>query len=309
MGNLPRQPKPYEEESLASYLYKLCLENTCDIRWIIGKYSSLAEKNKFAWPTESSDIYLYNLTAMKSLLPILNQSDDFDLFNSIAEYSNLTVDELAMMTLTRFNYLKDYSLITEIVKSPNNSKYCSLCLKEQAYHRLFWQLDIVKICIKHKAYLYSECKKCETKTTIYSVIKNECTCGNLLSSTPPLYNDYDLVYLNQLKVYNSLDISLSSQYKKEDTILPKRYKRTLDIKSRCEVEQKYVNKYISSFKSKYEYLNLVHVLNLLAETEKCSLDSYMNTYLNFSSESPLLSNILLIERLTDNWPEDFFKLL
>lgn len=287
MHKLLIQPKPYNDESLASYLHRLCLANKCDVRWLIGKYSSIK----------------------KNLYSKLNENNDMELFNSIAEYTNLTAEELSMMTLNKYNYLKNDCLITEIIESPNNSKYCPICLKDEKHQKLYWQLDILKICVKHKILLYRECRKCGRKTDINSVIENTCICGNILSTTPPLYNEYNSVHLNQLKIYRALGINLNSQYNKDDIILPQRYKFIPDMKSQYEEDEEYVKKYMSSFKNNHEYLNLIHVLNHLAETEESSLNLYMNTYLGFSNEVPCLTHILLLERLVDTWPEGFYNMM
>lgn len=286
MKKLLIQPKPYEDESLASYLHRLCLENNCDIRWLIDKYSSVG----------------------KNLYVKLNQSTNMDLFNYIAQYTNLTAEELFKMTLSRFNYLRYNYFIKEITQSPNNSKYCPICLKKDHHHKLYWQLNIIKICIKHRTLLFNKCI-CGRETTLDLVIRNKCICGKQLSAISPLRNRYHSAYLNQLKVYSALEISLNSQYEKDDIILPKRYKLTPNEKSRCEKDQEYVKKYMKSFKSKYEYLNLLHTLNNLVITEKNSLESYMSTYFHFSNNFSSLNGVLLAERLVDMWPKGFYKLL
>lgn len=285
MEKLLRHPKPYDDESLSSYLYRLSLKNKCPLEWIIDNYS-LDEK------------HLYSK---------LNQCTDIDLFNIIAGYTNLTVTELLGMTLTRFNYLEDNYFIKEITQSPNNSKYCPICLRNENYHKLYWQLDIIKICIKHKTLLFNKCV-CGRETTLDAVITNKCICGRLLSATPPLRNKYPSVYFNQLKVYNALEISIDSQYEKDEQYT-KKYLLACNLKCRYEEDQKYVKEYMSSFKSNYEYLNLVHVLNHLVKTEESSLSLYMNTYLTFPDLFPSLNGILLVERLLDTWPESFYKLL
>lgn len=67
-------------------------------------------------------------------------------------------------------------------------RYCAICLSSDTYpyFRLIWRVKLIPICLDHNVYLESQCKKCVTPASIWSLRRyqsiGECRkCGSVLS--------------------------------------------------------------------------------------------------------------------------------
>jgi hypothetical protein len=213
MCALAFHPKPYEDESLANYLYRLTVENKCILKWILGGRS-----------LKKGQEYL-----------ILNTSVEDKILDSVSEYTELSKETLLKMTLNRFNYFHNKYFIEKISESSNNSKFCPVCLRENHYQRLFWQLKVVNMCVKHNTILLDKCS-CGRVSTLEAVITGKCICGSSLKRLKSRRNKYRSIYLNQIKVDHALGINLNTEHKE------------------------YCSNYISSFKNNETYLILIDTL-------------------------------------------------
>jgi excisionase family DNA binding protein len=68
----------------------------------------------------------------------------------------------------------------------SRTQYCPLCLKESGYHRIFWDLLPVTVCLKHEVILQSVCPTCKRTVTVNWVLRNKCECGEDLLLVDPV---------------------------------------------------------------------------------------------------------------------------
>lgn len=63
-------------------------------------------------------------------------------------------------------------------------QYCPYCIKEDLYHRLFWDISLVTVCTKHNVYLIGNCHDCNKKIHLSRLMVDSCACGCVLSTVP-----------------------------------------------------------------------------------------------------------------------------
>lgn len=176
------RPKPLMNESLASYMNRICNENLCKIEWILDPYK----------------------TNKKKLYKTLNKINDDEMISKITEITGLLKSETNNMTYNKFiikNNLKE-------VIPPlwcDDVKCCPLCLKEKHYHQIHWQLKYIKICLKHNLILTGVCS-CGKKIEINELIEGVCECGMELSKLKYSCNRNKDIYIHQYRIYKALNI-------------------------------------------------------------------------------------------------------
>lgn len=86
---------------------------------------------------------------------------------------------LANYFWTGFQYLEETrehcSLPTKNLVN-KGLRYCPLCLKENRYYRMIWQLKTSFACLKHKVWLIDSCPQCGE--LIQSKTNHYCSCKN-----------------------------------------------------------------------------------------------------------------------------------
>lgn len=76
-------------------------------------------------------------------------------------------------------------------------RYCPLCLKEESYYRVVWQLKISFVCLKHKIWLLDTCSSCGQVVYCATTPFCQCKCGILLYEKPKLITANEEVQLIQ----------------------------------------------------------------------------------------------------------------
>jgi len=62
------------------------------------------------------------------------------------------------------------------------ARFCPLCLKTSAYHRLSWVPTAAAICLQHQCLLAHQCPQCENRVSVPEIVKRCCkTCQADLS--------------------------------------------------------------------------------------------------------------------------------
>lgn len=95
--------------------------------------------------------------------------------------------ELASLVRNESLYSFSYRRLNIQSETENNfflktrTKCCPICLDEEIYQRFAWGINLINVCIKHKVYLLEKCPGCSNSFTIYSLFKNKCKCGRILS--------------------------------------------------------------------------------------------------------------------------------
>lgn len=257
------RPKVLRDESLGSYIYRICDANLCKLAWIC---EPLKVPKKFVHGA-------LNLGSNKEVISIISGRTGF------------TNDELLNMTIQRFKSKIKIQEYEDFGIDYNLRSFCPLCIKEKPYHRIYWQHDLIKICLTHNTILVDRCL-CGRSIGISEIFYNKCVCGVILSDIEPSYNSNDLIYFSQLRVYKALDINIEN------------------IKSYSDNEM-YLNYKKEIFMVLYCMLN--YIIN--EEIEKNSLEVFNKIFSIELSKSLQLATIQLIEEMLKEWPLNFYKFL
>lgn len=183
-GKLLFHPIPFKHESITNYFFRLSQANRCRVEWLL---------NEFGLNTE------YTINGLNGLI-------DGRKIKEIAFATGLSPQIVREMTFLKYSSpnstiddLSDFIYL-------DGSGFCPLCLQENIYHRLFWQIKNLNICTHHSTYLAYKCLKCLRNITPMKVAKGKCTCGRLLIEELPFFcKDSDLIEINN-KLHNSLGI-------------------------------------------------------------------------------------------------------
>jgi hypothetical protein len=169
-------------ESLASYVNRICNENVCKINWLLEPIKVNMEKaNK-----------------------ILNKISNDEVISKIIEATGLSKSEIKSMTCNKFITESSLNKIFPPLYC-DDVKCCPLCLKEKYYHQIHWQLIYIKICLKHNLVLNNVCS-CGKQIEINELIDGVCKCGMEFSKLKPMYNKDEHIYINQYRIYDALEI-------------------------------------------------------------------------------------------------------
>lgn len=190
---LLRTPIPYPYESLGNYYFRLAYNNCVDIKLLNKKINCLNSK----------------------YLSYYNYINDERILSNIGEASNLDISTIKEMTIHSFNFWNnDYETFFKRIIYDDESRYCPKCLEENIYHRIYWQLIPIRICLKHELFLLDKCKKCGKKIIVDDIVKGQCICGTKLSEGNVLSCNDDLIIQVQKKLYKSFGIkeSLPNDY-------------------------------------------------------------------------------------------------
>lgn len=183
-----RIPSLYPYESLGSFYFRLANKNYTDVKTLNKRINCFNSK----------------------YLSYYNQIKDERILSNIGIASNLDINKIKEMTIHSFNFWdKDYKTFFERITYNNESRYCPQCLKEHTYHRIYWQLMPIEICLKHEIFLLDKCKKCDREITIDDIVKDQCICGTRLSQCNGRSCNDDLIIQVQKKLYKAFGIEES----------------------------------------------------------------------------------------------------
>ena len=72
-----------------------------------------------------------------------------------------------------------------MLRTERQAQFCPRCLREAAYHRLWWMPVFVLACLRHECLLASRCPGCGQEVSLAEVAKAECRrCRADLAQTP-----------------------------------------------------------------------------------------------------------------------------
>ncbi len=145
-----------EGESIASYLYRLRLQNA------VSAPSSLSESLGLGIALNRWEKFRFNPFPTEEELALLG------------DFCGETVERL-MESLPPEHERKRFMFDT--------LRLCAACCVEVPYHRLKWQFNSVEGCDRHKIRLLSRCPGCKKKFAIVSKLwtQGKCECGMLLT--------------------------------------------------------------------------------------------------------------------------------
>ena len=189
-------------ESLYSLLYRTAIENY---------YDHLGSMLKNIAP----HIYVLNCNYLDDEL-VMTQT-----LKEVVTMLNLDVNEY---TLNRFDNLlidfiepssrKKMAFQSHRVYQKYGTKYCPLCIQEDYYHQLNWDVSLLTMCQKHGVCLIDKCPNCRNKILLGRFMKNECHCGFRYSETGEHVKETNQMVLEAQKtIYNFLQMQTRQNFK------------------------------------------------------------------------------------------------
>lgn len=168
MGNkLLIRPNPYYDESLLGYVIRLCEVNGYESPSFVLK---LMEDFHVRYSSALHEAFYQDLASFSKLL-----QKDF-----------LTARFLLNSHLNNCDARQIGHIFKPKLVQRFYSKFCPYCLKENKYHRVMWDLNLITVCPIHKCFLVSECPQCNQKISIYRNQVCKCKCGFDLSAIEDL---------------------------------------------------------------------------------------------------------------------------
>jgi len=267
--------KPKHNESLLSLLYRTASANLMDhSKWILDNYKA------------------FSGTLLNECR--VNWLNDEEIMN-LAKFLDLNANQLKSMT---YNHILDKNNLPSknIKNNPwfqyKYSKYCPICIEEDAYQKIDWMSSHSILCLKHGIFLLDRCQSCNKQVTPRNIVSRKCKCNKYLND-----NKYTLVKDKKIIKYQSLI---------EEVI----YKENLNFS----------NTFITDKKSFMETMLFFTTWSCqLLSKKQLSLPSLNIIYEGNSLNTNRLKNTLSIEQaiclchrafnIANNWPQDFFELL
>lgn len=169
---LMRRPRPYSDESLASYIIRLTESNYySDTNWIF-QMSGLKKKTRYA------NLFIKN-------------KDDLSGLSLIADVSESILWSMAFSPVHqihqgRINNIEVFGgVLPKKALHKNTVKFCPICLESLPYYRLIWDLAFIKICPLHECLLIDKCPQCSNVIKWNRPSITKCKCSqNLMDCSP-----------------------------------------------------------------------------------------------------------------------------
>ncbi len=258
-----RYPRPFNYESLSNYIYRLARENYCQESWI---YNEL----KLSTFTRISD---FNYEYKDNVLDLISKATQ----NYIEDIKNMTVHRFSFGSWpVRYGFKASLSYIN-IVDS-NHSKFCPLCLREQYYHRIFWSLYPISVCINHNSYLYTKCSVCGKNVTCKEIIFGKCDCGFSLIESKPIYCNDAIILRSQKRIYKMF--------------------RLYDICDHINLDEVISHEF---------YVSIVQHLKLIMKEYK--ITDFFGQYKYLPDRLKTFTTQIYAEYLIESWPDNFLNLI
>lgn len=146
----------FEGESIASYLYRLRLQNS------VSAPSSLSQSLGLGIALNRWEKFRFNPFPTEEELALLS------------DFCGEPLERL-MKSLPPEHERKRFM--------NNTIRLCAACCVKSPYHQLKWQFNSVAGCDRHRIRLLSQCPGCKKKFAIVSTLwtKGKCECGMLLT--------------------------------------------------------------------------------------------------------------------------------
>ncbi|RAP22863.1 hypothetical protein C2W64_03422 [Brevibacillus laterosporus] len=147
------RPRMKEGESLTSYILRVAMANCFDYMRIL-KIVNTKRNNKDIWRrTFRFDVSADGRIDMFRLSKLLKITE--------FEIQSMTFMPLANKLIEEGYYTSEQILIAlpKLIEI-NKRCFCPLCLKEQGYYKLLWQVKEIDMCNIHLCRLQSSCQNC-----------------------------------------------------------------------------------------------------------------------------------------------------
>lgn len=165
---------------------------------------------------ESPSRIINGLTDSPKHNPTPDVLSDPNTFRILSYLNKCSEDDIFSTTIHRFTKffpnaknspLMDSSMMKNYIRR-SSTRYCPLCIRESGYHRIYWDMLPITICLKHKVILKNACPLCKRPVTVYRVLRNKCVCGkDLLSVNTVSIASYPEAIYNQLFIQTLLEVN------------------------------------------------------------------------------------------------------
>ncbi|MTI80837.1 MAG: hypothetical protein FH758_08135 [Firmicutes bacterium] len=156
---LLKRLKPYNDESIGGFSYRVARENGYQTpRWLFG----LEKGELYCDKDIEKDKYLSQLASCLNC--------------QVAELKELTYSSIGNSLLLECNDRQIGRMLNK-----HNQKFCPLCLKDEYYHRYYWDINLISVCTKHKVALIKRCPECNRALTFNKIFNGKCSCGLSIS--------------------------------------------------------------------------------------------------------------------------------
>ena len=184
----------YENECLSSYLYRLSIENYCDLNWILDEID-------------------LNNTRAAYLIDRLSTSNSL---SKVSELLNCSIQTIYDMTIHKFsnNFWNPNKYDTrgsnkafkQLIR--NAPVFYPICLSEKKYCRIHWYLKPFELCTFHRVELIEKCQYCSNSVNSFSITSSVCRhCGKSLVMIEPQFIKNDKRLNNQRRYYKAFKIT------------------------------------------------------------------------------------------------------
>ncbi|TDK61792.1 hypothetical protein E2K98_12965 [Bacillus salipaludis] len=192
-------PKP--NESLYSLFYRLAIANYADH---LGSMLRHIERDIYSTNCNYLD---ENLVRTPALLEFAKKADIEPFQYTLNKYNHLLVNSLQISSPKAADFQ------SHRVYQKYATKYCPVCIKEDYYHRLDWDISLVTMCKNHQVKLIDCCPNCNKKILLNRFMRDECKCGFHFSQTKDIdLEENHLVIQAQKTIHQYLNGGLSQEF-------------------------------------------------------------------------------------------------
>lgn len=201
-------PKPFDDELLSSWLFRISRAN-------YTRLSTITQKIFHMKNIHLKDIDLYDFSII-----------DLNKFREITHCKNISKHQLLQYNGFLEEKINIYGRKRWITPHQRSSKkgtffgthFCPECLKKYGYLKKEWRLMIVNICEEHQCFLHNHCPKCKKELKFpnldYEQKIYEChNCKYDLSSIETIKVNIDSIHMQtQRKLLNILECGYYKMY-------------------------------------------------------------------------------------------------
>ncbi|MBY6038327.1 TniQ family protein [Fictibacillus nanhaiensis] len=148
MFELPIKVNPFSDESLLSYLMRVSKGNHINLISFLNNDVGVVKN------IQASELGIININPTKMI-----EIEKWKTFSRQSSDPLKMTFYYGLVHFTPNNDLTHSRFFSNIFT--DTLKFCPMCLKEQKYYRLLWEINNLKICLKHKIALNDRCDKCD----------------------------------------------------------------------------------------------------------------------------------------------------
>lgn len=189
------RPKPKDGESITGYFLRVAHLNAIDAIGIL-KLLNVGYRQILKMQANQLDI-----------MP--DRSFDLEL---MCKLLNLEISQIYLMTFRSavkkfvgsIESIEEYPFVLYGLTDAKNRRFCPMCLHEQGFYKLIWQVKEISVCDVHGIELTSACPSCSTKQPFMSshlALLRCATCGAPLSSSNVTKIQDNLYMQTQMRAY------------------------------------------------------------------------------------------------------------